>query len=129
MGSAHLRCLALFTLLAASGCDVPAPPAPQSAEAMPADLCAKVQAALEELAKKSALQLDGKGGAALPEMLWLELGAERRGQLANSIAHDAACRAGGPGREQQVVIRNESGRILSERTISTGVDMSGLLAD
>ncbi len=121
--------IALFAALAAAGCDVPAAPQRQSTQAMPAELCAKVRTALDELSEKSAVQFDGKGGAAVPDLIWLELGAERRGQLATSIAYDASCRAGGPGREQEIIIRNETGRILSQRTISTGVDMSGLLAD
>jgi len=119
-------------VIAAGACDVPAPPgAPerQAAKLLPAELCTKVRAALAELEEKASVAVDGKGGAVVPQLLWLELGAERRGQVGSSVAHDAACRSGGPGRDQEIIIRNEAGRVLSQRTISTGVDMSGLLAD
>jgi len=125
----HRRCLAAFALLSAAACDVPVPPEPDPAQPPPAALCAKVRAALETLARTSTVQLDGQGGATIPDQVWIELGAERRGQLGNTLAYDAACRSGRPQSELTITFRNETGRILSQRTVSTRVDMSELMTE
>jgi hypothetical protein len=108
---------ALLVLLA--GCDfAPDPPqgAPMIGE-LPKKLCAQAAESLDKAGKTGGFESDGRGGAIINQDSWVVMGAEGQESLTQTLAVDAACRAGTVPKEQQVSVRSEEGRTLSNRIV------------
>ena len=113
---------ALLVLLA--GCDfAPKPPeAPALIGELPKKLCAQAAESLEKAGKSGAFESDGRGGATINQDAWVVMGAEGQDSLTQTLAVDAACRAGTVPKEQQVSVRSEEGQTLSNRIVEIAPD-------
>ncbi len=108
--------LPILGLLA--GCE-PEPPEPRPpATALPKKICDDAQAAMKEATKSGALILNSPVEAMISQEAWLPLPEAQRDGLTRAMGVAATC-AGGPQHQQEVVIRSETGTILTRRTIET----------
>jgi hypothetical protein len=110
---------AALLVLSAPGCDLaPEEPAvPPMIGKLPPELCAQAKESLDGAGKTGGFEHDGRGGATISEDAWIVMGAQGQGDLTQTLAVDAACKAGTVPREQQVFVRSEEGRILSSRIV------------
>ena len=96
---------------------------------LPAQTCNLAQAGLEKLKESGGLTYTGEGEATLEEEAWMRLDERAREQLVQLVAYDAACKAAVPPAEQSAIVRNEAGRVLSQRVVDTSADLSGLVGE
>jgi hypothetical protein len=123
---------AALILSALAGCgQQPSSEANDSAGLMPLPekVCNDARQGLEKIGKSGGLEYSDKGEATIGEDAWLRLPENAREQIAQLLAFHAACAAEQPPREQSVVIRSEFGRVLTQRVVETGADLSGLLEE
>ena len=115
---------ALGALLLLAGCDFapkPPEPAPLIGE-LPKKLCAQAAESLEKAGKSGGFESDGRGNATVQQDVWVVMGAEGQDGLTQTLAVDAACKAGTVPKEQQVSVRSEEGRTLSNRIVEIAPD-------
>ena len=93
---------------------------------LPAQTCNQARDGLEKLKESGGLTYNGGGEATLEEEAWMRLDERAREQLVQLVAYDAACKAPVPPAEQSATVRNEAGRVLSQRVVETSADLSGL---
>jgi hypothetical protein len=122
MASAALSALAL----PACEAEQPAPPAPPP---LPAKLCSQVREALDKLSGSGSFEYSADGQATIEEAVWLPMGGQQRDSVAQALAFHAACSAKEPPREQSITIKNEGGRVLTQRVVETSVDLGRVLQD
>ncbi|MDP8913404.1 MAG: hypothetical protein M3N39_07490 [Pseudomonadota bacterium] len=96
---------------------------------LPAQVCNQAQGGLEKLKESGGLTYNGQGEATLEEEAWMRLDEGAREQLVQLVAYDAACKAAVPPAEQSATVRNEAGRVLSQRVVETSADLSGLVQE
>ncbi len=121
--------IALLTLAACGG-----PPAEEESAARtvappPAKLCAKAKEAVETLTQSGALVLDAPAEGTISEQVWLGMGAAGQDQFAQLLAFNAACAADQPAAEQQIMLRGDTGLVLTNRIVEISPDAADLLAD
>ena len=117
-----------FLSIAVSACSE-APPTPKTTVRLPEEVCKQAREGLDKLAAGSGFEVVKAGEAVIAEQAWLDLPPDTRNQLAQLIGYDAACRASEASSEQTVVIRNEMGRVITERIVPTSADFSNLLKE
>jgi len=120
----------LLLLLAACGSQPRSGQESEEASAVPAappppELCEQARKALVELGAKGAIDYDDRGGATVPQEIWMGMG-EKHGAFAQMLALHAACAHPDGSAERQVVIRNESGVVLLENTVPTNIGIGSL---
>jgi len=122
---------ALFLLASLGACDgQTAAEEPELPVArLPAQTCNQARDGLEKLKESGGLTYNGQGEATLDEEAWMRLDQRARDQLVQLVAYDAACKAAVPPAEQSATVRNESGRVLSQRVVETSADLSGLVRE
>ena len=121
----QLSLLLLLLLLAACGSE--APKAPEAvAVPIPPQLCEQAKAGLEKVKAKGGFEHDGNGSATIPQQAWIVMGTGGHGSLAQLLAYDAACNQPGGSPERLIVIRNELGVVLMERTVPTNAGLGSL---
>ena len=118
-GISLIGALALLT-----ACDPVAPPKPV-ATALPAQVCKEAQAAVAEATKSSAIVLSTPLEATMAHESWLPMPEAQRDGLTRAIGIAATCAEGTPKLEQEVVIRSETGMILTRRVVATSFSMPG----
>lgn len=120
---------ALLMLL--PGCDfAPEPPqAPPLIGQLPQKLCAQAAESLNKAGKSGGFEHDGRGGATVQENAWVIMGPSGQNGLTQTLAVDAACKADTVPREQQVHVRNEEGRTLSNRIVEIAPDAKDLFEE
>jgi hypothetical protein len=96
---------------------------------LPPQVCSQAQGGLEKLKESGGLTYNGQGEATLEEEAWMRLDQGAREQLVQLVAYDAACKAAVPPAEQSATVRNEAGRVLSQRVVETSADVSGLIGE
>ena len=96
---------------------------------LPAQTCNQAQVGLEKLKGSGGLTYDGQGEATLDEEAWMRLDERAREQLVQLVAYDAACKAKVPPAEQSATVRNEVGRVLSQRVVETSANLPGLIGE
>ena len=96
---------------------------------LPAQTCNQAQAGLEKLKQSGGLTYNGQGEATLDEEAWMRLDERAREQLMQLVAYDAACKAAVPPAEQSATVRNEAGRVLSQRVVETSANLPGLIGE
>jgi hypothetical protein len=114
---------ALLLLLA--GCDFapdPPPQAPPMIAQLPKKLCAQAAESLDKAGKSGGFESDGRGGATIQQDAWVVMKPEGQDRLTQTLAVDAACKAGTVPKEQQVSVRSEEGRTLSNRIVEIAPD-------
>jgi len=119
-----MRTLPFLLVLAACG-PQPQPPEAKS-QPVPPILCEKARDGLDKLRAKGAIDYDRAGAATIPQDAWMAMGTGGHGQLAQMLALHAACADPGGPPERPIVIRNESGVILMETSVSTDVGLGSL---
>lgn len=120
--------LALLALAACGGETAPQETA-RTVAPPPAKLCAKAKEAVATLTKSGALVLDGPAEGTISEQIWLGMGAAGQDQFAQLLAFNAACASAAPTAEQQIMLRGESGMVLTNRIVETSPDAASLLAE
>jgi hypothetical protein len=113
--------------LVLSACQEAEQPAPPAAAPLPAQVCNQAREALDKLSATGSFEYSADGQATLEEAAWLPMGGQHREALAQALAFHAACSAKEPPREQQITIRNEGGRVLTQRVVETAVDITKAL--
>jgi hypothetical protein len=109
-------------------CQGEAPPdLNQTAGPPPAELCSEIAKSGKALRAQLTLDYDEKGEATIEQEAWTAMSPDDHNDFARTLAFIAACAAGKQSDAQPVRIRNESGRILLETTISTRVDLRSVL--
>jgi hypothetical protein len=74
-----------------------------------------------------AVEHDDKGNATVEQNAWMGMSPDNHADFARSLAFLAACSSGKQSDAQPVAIRNDSGRMLLETTVSTRVDLRSVL--
>jgi hypothetical protein len=93
---------------------------------LPKQVCTQAREAIDKLSESGGFVYAGNGEGTIEEAAWLQLDPPSREQLEQVLAYDAACSAKEPPAEQTATIRNEGGRVLSQRVIETSADLSRL---
>ena len=93
---------------------------------VPAQLCKKVADGIKELNETGGFHYAGAGEGTLEEQAWLQMSEPQRDELLKLLALDVACTAEQPVTEATARVRNEGGRVLSERLIQTSADFSSI---
>jgi hypothetical protein len=116
-------------LLLLSACQGEQPPSPTETNTgpPPAAVCAEVRKGLAGLQAQPSFDQDNKGEATIEQAAWMAMSPDDHAQLAKTLAFAASCTAGHQSDAQQVRIRNETGTILLESTISTKVDLRSVM--
>ena len=117
--------LPLLLLLGACGYEAPKAPEPLSVP-IPPIVCEQAKAGLEKIKAKGDFQHDGNGSATILQQAWMAMGTAGHGSLAQLLAYDSACSQPGGPPERLVVIRNELGVVLMERTVPTNAGLGSL---
>ncbi len=119
------------TLFMTAGCDfAPEPPeAPPAFGEMPKELCARAAESLSKAGRSGGFEHDGRGGATIQQEAWIVMGPSGQENLTKTLAVDAACRAQTVPREQQVAVRSEEGRTLSNRIVEIAPDTKFLFEE
>ena len=118
--------LPLLALTAA--CDPPPQPAIMNqSQALPPEICGQVRDGLDKLKSQGAAEIDDKGNVLIEEQVWLAMPPATRDQLVRLVAFHAACALPEGAAEQEVIVRGESGQVLSRRTIETSIDPNRVL--
>lgn len=118
---------AALAALALSACQQAEQPAPPAAARLPAQVCDQARQGLEEISRGGSFEFNSDGQATIEEAAWLPMGAGQRDALAQALAFHAACAAKEPPREQSITIKNEAGRVLTQRVVETSVDLTKIL--
>ena len=121
--------LALALLLALAACKGETPPdaAQTNVGPVPPQLCAQVKKQLQGLNSQLAVQYNDKGEATVTQEAWMAMNPDNHADFAKTIAFVAACASGHQSEAQPVRIRNESGTMLLETTVSTKVDLRSVM--
>jgi hypothetical protein len=106
----------------------PAPnPIPeQPAGPMPAKVCEEARQGLEALTGSGMFTYTAAGEATLDRETWLTMDQGQRDGLGQALAFHAACQAKEAPREQQYVIRDETGTSLAQQVVETTPDFGSL---
>jgi hypothetical protein len=115
-----------LSALALAACEE-APPTTGPVARLPAQLCNQARDALEQVSGMGVFEYSKEGEATIEEAAWLPMGGNQRDALAQALAFHAACSAKEPSRERTIIIRNEGGRVLTQRVMETTIDISKLL--
>lgn len=93
----------------------------------PRQVCDKARGGIEQLRGRPGIELGAPGEAIIEDAIWLEMGETGRDQFAQLLAYGLSCSLKDPPREQQVTIRSPEGRVLMQRLVQTGIDLSDAL--
>lgn len=119
--------LAILLALAACKGETPPDAAQTNVGPVPPQLCAQVKKQLGALNDQLAVQYDDKGNATVTQEAWMAMTSDNHADFAKTLAFVAACASGHQSDAQSVRIRNESGTMLLETTVSTKVDLSSVM--
>jgi hypothetical protein len=125
MKKRHLYPFLLLSWLAACGSQNVAQEPNLPVARLPAQTCNQAKGGLEKLKESGGLTYTGQGEATLDEEAWMRLDEGAREQLVQLVAYDAACKAPVPPAEQSATVRNEAGRVLSQRVVETSATLPG----
>ena len=119
---------AALAMLALSACGEPAPdPEANVGMRLPASACKQAREALDKLSTSGAFEYDAQGTATMNENVWLSLSGNQRDGVAQALAAHASCSAEQPSRETEIVVRNEFGRVLTQRAVETSPSLSEIV--
>jgi len=113
--------------LAACG-EAPPPPAPKAGP-LPPQLCDQARQGLEKMSASGTFEYSSDGQATIEEAVWLPMAPAQRDALAQALAFHTACASAEPARETSVTIKNEGGRVRSQRVVKTTADLMKALEE
>ncbi len=117
---------AALAALALTACEeAPKPTGPVAR--LPAELCTQARESLEKISKAGIFEYNQEGEATIEEAAWLPMNGGQRDALGQALAFHAACSAKEPSPERTIIIRNEGGRVLTQRVVETTIDISRAL--
>jgi hypothetical protein len=119
--------LASLALLGALAACNPAPP-PAPSVVVPKQLCDQFAKTAAEM-QRGGVDFPAPNDAMLTAAAWDAMSGEQRDALARMLAFRASCAAGSQNDAQDVVIHSQEGEVLSQRTLSTRIDMTDALGD
>lgn len=117
---------AMFLPLAVACEPAPNPIAEQPAGPLPAKMCEEARQGLEALTGSGMFTYTNSGEATLDRETWLKMDQGQRDGLGRGLAFHAACQAKEAPREQQYVIRDETGTPLAQQVVETTPDFRNL---
>jgi hypothetical protein len=120
--------VATAAMLGLAGCNE-APPPPPPAQPLPEKLCQQAREGLDKVSSAGIFEYTADGQATIEESAWLPMAAAQRDAIGQALAFHAACSTEPPPRESTVTIRNEGGRVLTQRVVETTADISSLLEE
>jgi hypothetical protein len=129
MKKRHLSPFLLLASLAACGGQNAAEEPNLPVARLPAQTCNQAKSGLEKLKESGGLTYTGGGEATMDEEAWMRLDEGAREQLVQLVAYDTACKAAVPPAEQSATVRNEAGRVLSQRVVETSATLPGAVGD
>lgn len=121
-----MKKIPILILLAAAGCEAPQVDQQQTAMPLPEQACEQAREGLEGLKEQAAL-VYADGEATIDNMTWMQMGEAGRDQLVRLLAIDAACAAETPPRDQEVIVRDETGRTITRQTVPVAFDIRDLV--
>lgn len=95
---------------------------------LPEQACTQARTALDKASKSAGFEYTG-AEATIAESGWRAMNPDQQQALAQALAFNAACQAPEAAAETTILIRNESGLTLMERTIGTTIDLSDVLRE
>jgi hypothetical protein len=113
----------LVILAALAACEPE--PEPRIAAALPKSVCDEAQAAMKEATKTGAMLLNNPLEGMIAQEAWLQMPESHRDSLTRTMGLAATCAGGTPQLQQEVMIRSETGTILTRRIIETSYSMPG----
>ena len=115
--------IAALALLA--GCE---PEAPRQAVAapLPEQVCSDARESNAQATKTGALILNNPLEAVLAHESWLAMPEAHRDGLTRAMGIAATCAAGSPQLQQEVVVRSETGIVLTRRIVQTSSSLPTL---
>jgi hypothetical protein len=108
---------------ALTGCE-PEPPQ-RVASALPRQICDQAQEAVAGATKTGALILKSPVEGVVAHEAWLPMREPDRDGLTRAMGVAATCAEGTPRLQQEVVIRSETGLVLTRRIVETSVSLPG----
>ena len=118
----------LLLSLGAAACNSQFAEEPKAAPVrLPAQICKQAADGIKKLNASGGFDYRGAGEGTLEEQAWLQMDEPQRDALTKLLAYDAACTAKDPPAEATATVRNESGRVLSQRVVETTADLSKIL--
>lgn len=112
-----------------AGCEDPMAALPEqdvAAAPPPASVCAQVAEELRT-ARAQGMLTTADGESTIEQQVWLQIPRAGQDSLVQALGFEQACAEGGA--EQQVVIRNEAGQLIEQRTVATVADLTSLTQD
>jgi len=116
----------LLVVAGTTACGDPLPEEPKAAARLPAQLCSQAAAGIKKLSETGGFTYSGSGNGTLDGETWLKMNEPQRDQLLQLLAVDSACNAPEPVAEATGLVRDETGRVLSQRVVETSADFSHL---
>jgi hypothetical protein len=83
----------------------------------------EAQTAVTQATKGNAIILSSPVEAMIAQESWLPMPEAQRDGLTRAMAIAAVCAEGIPKHEQEIVIRSESGMVLTRRTVQTSFSL------
>ena len=120
---------AALTTLALGGCGEAEQPPPPTTAPLPAQVCSQAREALDKLSRAGAFEYSADGQATLEEAVWLPMARAQRDALAQALGFHTACQSKQPSRETSITIKNEDGRVLTQRVVEASADLSTALQE
>jgi hypothetical protein len=121
---AEVRRIALVATIALlAGCDQAAPP--KVATALPKKVCEDAQAAVTQATKSGAVVVNSPVEVMIAQESWLPMPEAQRDGLTRALGIAATCAGGVPKLEQEVVVRSDTGMVLTRRIIQTSFSPLG----
>jgi hypothetical protein len=118
----NIRALAI--LVALCGCEPDVPQRPV-ASALPKKVCDEAREAMTGATKTGGLILDSPVEGIIAHEAWLPMPEDHRDALTRTMGIAATCAEGIPRLEQEVVIRSETGMVLTRRVVQTSFSFPG----
>ena len=109
--------------LALPACRAEAPEQPERAARRPPEpACDSARAALTRRSRDGSFLFEEQGAAMVDRQAWLQMDEGSRDQLIERLAVLAGCTAATPQREVEVVVRSETGDVLTRRQVVPSTD-------
>ena len=93
---------------------------------IPAQVCSQATDGIKKLSESGGFTSAGSAEGTIDGEVWLKMSEPQRDQLLQLLAVSGACTAAEPPTEVTATVRDETGRVLSQRVIETSADLSRL---
>jgi hypothetical protein len=112
----------IATAVLLAGCGETEVPKPE-ASMVPAQTCREAQVAVSKATEGNAILLSSPIEATIAYESWLPMPEAQREGLTRAMAIAAVCSEGTPKLDQEIVIRSETGMVLTRRIVQTSFSL------